>query len=297
MWAKVIYVVKASEQYLTISDGTRIFVASWLPDGEAERAVLCIHGLCENTDFFSNLGSYLAIRGDAAYALDLRGNGLSGRWGDVENISHQLEDIKLVLELVSKKHQGKPTYLLGHGLGAGYVLWFATTYGEMVSGLVLLSPAVDLLIERFFGTALSKLRASLSPKEYWDVTQAWTPPFSQSNFANAVLTNPKSVKRYTYRYIASLSKVDGSAMLKYAKDVSHPTLIIQGEEDTLVSPEGAKKLYEALASEKKQLVMVEDADHDLLGLLLPTEKYLTRDSLRVAETVHYWMSKKVEGES
>lgn len=117
------------------------FVSGYLRRG-VDRTVLCLHGMNSHSGYFARLGSSLAEKGSAVYALDLRGNGLSGMPGDAENSHRQIADVGFVLKQLRSAHSGKPVYLLGHSLGAGYALRFAFLHPEALDGLILLAPAV-----------------------------------------------------------------------------------------------------------------------------------------------------------
>jgi esterase/lipase len=66
-----------------------------------------------------------------------------------------------------------------------------------------------------------------------------------------------------------------------------PVLILQGERDCIVKPEGARLLYGSLNTKEKQLIML-DADHDIFGLFLPSN-ILSEKALEVIEIIQKWL--------
>ena len=50
---------------------------------------------------------------------------------------------------------------------------------------------------------------------------------------------------------------------KNAQNISHPTLIMQGTADQLVSPDGVKEFFENLTVKDKELVLLDGAYHSL----------------------------------
>ncbi len=60
-----------------MSDGFALFYWQWKVTDEAQRVVVCVHGLGVNSEFFENLGKALAKDKIEVYAQDLRGFGNS----------------------------------------------------------------------------------------------------------------------------------------------------------------------------------------------------------------------------
>lgn len=263
----------SSKQFLVTNDGAKIFIRSWLPEIEGRQAILCLHGMNSHSGYFALPGLGLAKKGHVVFALDLRGNGLSGEQGDVENLERQIADIKFALEHIRTLYPDKPVYLLGHSLGAGYALRFIYTYPDDVTGAILLAPAVQVIfnfsLRSLWFAFMMGFRSILSPRSRWDTTIFWTDSLRKSEMGKMILNDPACVKEFTYRYTMNLPKVSSSALLHYATSVNLPVLIIQGGRDGVVVPNGAQRLYERLGSSQKQIQILSDADHDLFGLMLP----------------------------
>lgn len=123
--------------------------------GESPRGVaLYVHGF---SDFFfqTDLADFLAERGLAFYALDLRKCGRARRPGQT---AHYVSDLALydqeldrALEIVTAEHPGLPVILAAHSTGGLVVaLWqhrrHARGAGAPVAGIVLNSPWLDLQV-------------------------------------------------------------------------------------------------------------------------------------------------------
>src|SRR5690606_5747953 len=121
--------------------------------GESVRgAVLYVHGF---SDYFfqTPLADFLAARGQAFYALDLRKSGRARRDGQTAHYASDLKlyDVELerALAVVAEAHPGLPVVLLAHSTGGLIVpLWLdrrrAAGTVAPVAGLVLNSPWFDL---------------------------------------------------------------------------------------------------------------------------------------------------------
>jgi carboxylesterase len=91
---------------------------------------------------------------------------------------------------------------------------------------------------------------------------------------NSLKTTPDILKKYTPGNVISrvLSQpitaykefMDLSAMVKdLPKQITIPTLVIQGTEDEIVPPSSSQKIYQVINSKHKELEMMEGFDHDL----------------------------------
>jgi len=290
--------VQPSEQYLTADDRVQLFVRAWLPEVAVERVILCLHGMSSHSGFYAKFGYALAERGSAVYALDLRGNGLSGRPGEAESIDRQISDIHLVVQQIRRYHSEQPLHLLGHSLGAGYLLRYVCKHPVPARSLILLAPAVKVYskpsLRLFLTTAIMGFRILLTPQARWDTSIGWPEALRKSPLGETLLSDPACVKQFTYRYTMGLMQVSGATLLRTAGSVALPTLILQGERDSVVAPKGAKTLYDRLATREKQFVALPDADHDLYGLLLPGGDELTEGACQVVEIIAQWLI-KVQG--
>ncbi|MBO3839537.1 MAG: alpha/beta fold hydrolase [Thermoproteota archaeon] len=287
-----------NSSYLTTSDGVKLFYRYWLPE-KVERILVCIHGASSHSGEFAYLGNYLSSKNVLTFALDLRSNGRSGgERGDIEDIRIQLNDID---EMVSrlKDEWRKSIYMLGHSLGASYALWYGSEHYEKLAGLVLVAPAIRLK------AGLLGIPAPLSdlwkfpfysvfmPSRKWDVSRGWPQRFRESEDGKCILSDENCVKEFTFRYLINLGKVGGKAGLKIASKVNIPTLILQGTDDEIVDPEGAKKIYEKLAAQIKELKIFEGADHCFYGLfsLRPSAKGFEQEKQQICQTIYNWLTR------
>jgi pimeloyl-ACP methyl ester carboxylesterase len=87
------------------------------------------------------LGRALAAAGTPAYAPDIRGQGLSGRRGDIDYIGQQEDDLADLIALIRKRFPNAKLVLAGHSSGGGFALRVAgEPVGRAFSRFVLLAP-------------------------------------------------------------------------------------------------------------------------------------------------------------
>lgn len=116
----------------------------WLPEGEPRAAVVLVHGLKDHGARYDHAGGWLADRGYAVYALDLRGHGESG--GErffVETFDEYVEDLAVFLGRVREKEFGRPVLLMGHSMGGAVASLFVMNRRPELRGLVLTAPALE----------------------------------------------------------------------------------------------------------------------------------------------------------
>jgi len=127
------------------ADGTRLHFRRWLPAGELRASVQILHGMSEHSGRYGRLGTALAERGLAVYAMDLRGHGRTaestgiGRFGGM-GIETVLDDVAVLHLLMEHEHPGVPRVLLGHSMGSIIALASAERDGADLVGLVLSGP-------------------------------------------------------------------------------------------------------------------------------------------------------------
>ena len=120
------------------SGGLRLFERSWLPDGAPRGVLALVHGYAEHSGRYDYVGIWLAQRGYAVHALDLRGHGKSE--GDrvfVRSFNEYLDDVDAFLALVRERHGGATPWLMGHSMGGTVVTLAAVTRRPEVRGLLL----------------------------------------------------------------------------------------------------------------------------------------------------------------
>jgi alpha-beta hydrolase superfamily lysophospholipase len=128
-------------------DGALLAYRAFAPDA-AQPAVVAIlmHGSGGSSLNMTVLGEALARAGVAAFAPDARGQGLSGRRGDIDYIGQQDDDLADFVAVVRRAYPNARLALVGHSAGGGFVLRIAgEAEGRLFSRFVLLSPVLGRL--------------------------------------------------------------------------------------------------------------------------------------------------------
>ena len=243
---------------------------SWLPGKRKARvAMLCIHGFSLHKGCFEAFGQAMAKEGIAVYAMDLRGFGELKDKGDNTELDFDgcLADIKGMLELIHKRHPDLPVIILGESMGGAVALRATALYPDLLSGLIAAVPARDrfgmtgkekvvglrAVLRTLFGgftrpikdVAMSAVE-KISKKE--EVRSEWkSDPLMRTSFS------PKEFVQLD-RFMADNLEV--ASMVKQT-----PVLFIQGTNDKLIRPAGTWKLYERLATPRRQMVLSKNSEH------------------------------------
>lgn len=122
----------ALKQY-TARDGTRLAYRYYPADsGVAKGSVVLLHGSGASSRSMHVIAREFAEAGFAAYALDVRGHGASGKNGDIAYVG-QLEDD--LADFVEAVEPAGPATLVGFSSGGGFALRFAGSQRqEMFAG-------------------------------------------------------------------------------------------------------------------------------------------------------------------
>lgn len=126
-------------RYFTAKDGASLAYRSYPASGSAARgSIVLVHGSSASSSSMHVLAKAYSVAGYAAYALDIRGHGASGRKGTISYIGQLEDDIDAFVHAVSLP---KPSTLAGFSSGGGFVLRFAgSARQDEFQSYLLLSP-------------------------------------------------------------------------------------------------------------------------------------------------------------
>lgn len=216
--------------------------------------VLLLHGFSSTPDNYRDLVPLINSSGIPYRVPALRGHGeespesLRG-----VNWKEWLADgKKALLELLA---EAEKAIVIGHSMGGWIAMHLAIDHRERIDSIVIAAAStrpVSLLGPGRPLHFLVPLVAKLKKK--W----AWTPVYTDSRLAQH---DPS----YRWAHADALLQLFDmmKATGKRVSDVNVPILILHSRKDTLNSPEGARILYNSIAtpSDRKRLVWFEKTDH------------------------------------
>jgi len=244
----------------------RIYHQRWLPDGETRASLLVVHGLAEHSGRYMNLVRHFVPLGYAVYALDHIGHGRSdGARIYVERFTDYTDTLSAFREMIHRLQKGKPIVLVGHSLGGLIGALYLTEYQEGLTGAVLSGPAVKVAdnISRFT-IFTGKILAAVAPRLRLIALDAV-----------GVSRDPAVVRAYENDPLVYRGKMTmrlGSEMIRAmqrigveAARIKLPLLILQGSDDRLVDPSGARMLHDRVSSTDKRIILYPGLYHEVFN--------------------------------
>jgi alpha-beta hydrolase superfamily lysophospholipase len=241
------------------------------------------------------MGQDLAEGGIEVYALDLRGFGNSKEKdlhrGDTSDFNRHLQDLDEVVGFVRRRRSKNKVYMFGWSLGVLYTLWYSANHPSSLDGLVLAAPYwVGLMPRRLRNKIPSMLRSA--PKTCYMPCKNWSSDFKESEEGKIILQDPLFATEWSWRWLGGVKKALSDEALQNASQTEKPTLIILGEKDDISILNGAKQLYENLATKDKSIQSFPDADHFFYDALFfkTTTKHDRAKRKRVTTAVTNWLN-------
>ncbi len=195
--------------------------------------VLFVHGSPGSWDAFIHfLANRELLEQARLVSVDRPGFGESGFGKHEPSLKAQAAAL---VPLVREEGQGQPVVLVGHSLGGPVVARFAMDYPELTRGLVLVAPSIDPTLER---------------TKWYQVPADWK-LFSWVVPTTLLVTN---------REILPL-KHELELMLPLWSNIQAPTIVIQGDKDSLVPCQNADFAARMLAGRPLKLMRKADMDH------------------------------------
>jgi alpha-beta hydrolase superfamily lysophospholipase len=247
-----------------LRDGITLSFSAVLPD-PIQLVLVIVHGLSEHRGRYQRLQLDLAKEGFASYAYDQRGFGESeGSRTHMENYTDLLLDLKRVLEFVREAHPDRKAVIVGHSFGGAVSATFCIDYPNAADGLVLSAPAYDVpalpFRLRFFGTLLNHLLPSRLVR--YPSNPDW---LSHDPTVGVAFRNDPLVQRAgTPRFYVEFGKMNDH-LHQQAGKILLPTLILQGSQDRVVFPSGARALFERIGSAEKKLLWYDGFYHEVFN--------------------------------
>lgn len=273
--------IKVATETLAMADGCKIFLRSWVTD--SRDILLILHGLGAHSGWFIDMGNALAERGLTVYAGDHRGFGHSeGLPAHIDKYATFVEDCNTIVCEIRRRHPGARLYVFGHSMGAIFTTHLAAKYGQSLAGVLYLNPWVEDSTHITFGTLLSILAGGVfKSKRYWQVAGGTEVMTSNPEAIEMLNADTYWRRKQTSSFLFQILLMR-MAVLKLAKQITLPALVMQAGQDKSVLSSGTRKLYDALASGDKTWKGYPEYAHD---------SELEQDRSQMDNDIVDWISK------
>jgi lysophospholipase len=258
-----------AESYFASTDGLQLYMASIVPPSP-KAAVLVLHGYADHALRYRHVMEAFAAAGYAAYGLDYRGHGrAAGRRGYVEHYEDYLGDARTATARIQAAHGSLPLFYVCHSHGAlvGCTL-LSRSDAPRVRGVVLSSPYFRLkIVPTFFDLALAKLTGDVPGlRKFVSIPN----PLKVEQ-----LTRDEEMKRWTdgdklrHHVVTprwfNQSNAAQAALFKGAPAFQWPLLVMQGEDDPVADPTGARDFVAAAGSPDKRFSLYAGMLHEIFN--------------------------------
>lgn len=246
--------------------GANIYYQRWQPESDPKAALFIVHGLAEHSGRYLNVVDYFVPRGYAVCGLDHIGHGKSdGTRAYLERFSDFIEPLKTYSNMIQGWHPGKAAFLVGHSMGGLIGSVYLLEHQDEFKGAVLSAPAVKVAdtISPVIIT-LGKILSGILPKAGLLALDA-NAISKDKAVVDAYLNDPLV---YTGKVTARLAAEMLAAMRRVTAEASTlhlPILLLQGSDDRLVDPGGAKMLYEKTRAADKTLKAYQGLYHEVFN--------------------------------
>lgn len=248
--------------------------------------LLIVHGYGDHSGRYAQAMNWLAGRGIACHAFDLRGHGRSsGKRAYVRQWAEYLDDLRACLEQPDIEYPRHATslFVLGHSHG-GLVVAVAgirqTLAAPRIAGVILSAP---YLVNAFRVPMHKSIVAQIS-NFCWPslrVRSGIRPSMGSSDPAmvEESIRDPLMLRCATPRWYVGQRRAQREAMREMNR-FTLPLLMLQGDADTIADPRGGKEFHDRAGSPDKTMIVYPGFKHEPL-------REAARE--RVYRDIHRWI--------
>lgn len=258
--------MRHQEGFFTGVRGADIYYQCWLPEGEPRAVLIIVHGLAEHSGRYMNVVNHFVPLGYAVYGIDYLGHDKSdGTRVYVKEFNDFIDPLTVCVDMVCKRQPGKPSFLLGHSMGALVSALFLLDQQAELTGAILSGPSVKVPSNTSPITiSIIKLLSSLLPRigllQLKAEGVSRDPAVVQAYVNDPLVYARKTTARLTYEILKAMQRITAEA-----SRITLPVLIVQGSADRLVDPEGARMLYGAVGSVDKTIKIYDGLYHEVFN--------------------------------
>jgi len=245
--------------------GLRLAARCWRPgDREPRAAVALVHGFGEHSGRYTWLVEYLVGRGFVVYGYDHRGHGHSpGPRGHIRGWDEYRGDLHAFLAMVRDREPQLPLFLYAHSLGGLIGLEFLLRHPEVpIDGAVISSPPLGAIgvspLLQAASRVASRLWPSLGMNTGLDPSTISRDPEALRALAADSLSHTRATARFGTEMAAAVAWSHANA-----HTLRLPILIVHGEADRLVDPEGSRAFFARLTAPDRERRTYPGGHHEL----------------------------------
>jgi alpha-beta hydrolase superfamily lysophospholipase len=264
-----------------LSDALHLPLRQWYPKNNSPVGiVLAIHGLTLHGGLYDIVGKILAVDGFHCCAPDMRGFGRcyyddQHKFCVGDDCKSKLDyeksysDIVELAKRLKQEHSDVPLFAMGESLGTTMCIRLAAEHPELVSGLILSGPTVEVHPLMFFHPKVmaagsfgyfSRPRFQVNMDAFVNNLVSNDP-----DIVKELAADPLCRKGLTVKELLATRRIVNKT-LHFARLIKpeEPVLIVQGSEDKCMVPAAVTKLTKSVRSSDQTLRWLHAHGHLLL---------------------------------
>jgi alpha-beta hydrolase superfamily lysophospholipase len=261
--------VRTQSGVLAARGGLSLWTHHWRPDPALfpgpRYTFALVHGICEHAGRYDGVARALAARGCSVHAFDRRGHGRSeGVRRDAPSFDHLVDDLERFVRLVLGLEPARSLVLLAHSFGALEAAALLAERKLPVAAAVL--SGAPLVPPNDLSGGLARLARPLARL----LPRARVPAELD---VRSLSRDPEVLRRYREDPLVGhslsarmagivLDAIDRARL--FAPEIELPVLMVHGADDDIAPSQGARRFFDALASEERELRIYPGLRHEVL---------------------------------
>jgi alpha-beta hydrolase superfamily lysophospholipase len=256
--------------FITVKDGTKIFVYEYVPKNEYTSTIFIISGITGiNHKSEKDVIERLSNNENRVVVIHPRGTGYSeGKRGDISDFSNFINDyVEIIKGDKSFQDSKQKRILYGHSMSGAVALVIADKL-QKIDGLILINPPYKLKSAKgmspSIGDYLKYISYYIFAPHVPILNMAGDPSIIENENdrreSEQRNNDPLLVKYFSMYYMFESKKIM-DAMVEYAKKAEYPLLLLCGKNDMIVDIAGCDQIFEAWKNPNKNYEIINEGSH------------------------------------
>ncbi len=273
-------VEKEAGKFISVRDGTNIFVYEYIPDCEVKCTIYIVSGITGiNHKSENDLIGLLSNNKNRVVVIHPRGTGYSeGRRGDGSDLADFIGDYTEIISEDSLYSAMKcKTFLFAHSMSCAVAVKVADEL-KMTSGIILVNPPYKLKTSKGMSPGIAdylKYAAYYLFAPHVPVVNMTGDPSIIENEddrreSERRNSDPLLVKYFSMHYMIESKKIMDE-LADNARIADYPLLLIYGDKDSIVEKDGCDEIFKLWKNRNKKYEIIRGGSHGKSTILKSSE--------------------------
>ncbi len=236
-----------SKEYTFTRDHINYYGKKWYPRGNPVASVIIVHGHGEHINRYPHVADFFNSQSVFVAGSDHVGHGKSsGKRGHAKSYELFLNEVESNIAMVKEEFPDIPCFLYGHSMGGAIVLQYGITrQPQGIAGVIASAPGLLPASDPGTLLTLARLLVHIYPSYTLNIGLDDSGMSHDPQELIAYQADPLTHEFVSARLVVDIIDV-GQNVLKNIGRFPVPLLILQGSDDRMVSPDGARRCAEIL---------------------------------------------------